>query len=219
MSSYSYDSVRNLTKQQRVDRHKVQVKKTEIYEKSYNIESKGNVCNFIAGSRNRKTVYRRKVSGSPRVPFSTEQLLQLEKSYEDTHYITAAKVSQLSAMLKLPGNRIKIWFQNRRAREKKKSKKMTCDGGHQTINDKCVETKVREERQEKINQNIISCPSRFTCPGYERIHPSFSPRFALELQYSTRLNRNGWQSISNLPPTHLSSYFDCGLYKGFRYHA
>jgi len=172
----------------------------------------------IPRSKNRKTVNRRKVSGSPRVPFSTEQLLQLEKSYEDTHYVTAAKVSQLSAMLKLPGNRIKIWFQNRRAREKKKSKKMTCDdGGHQTLSDICVETKVREEPHEEINQNI--CPSRFTCPSYERIHPSFSPRRAHELQCSTCLNINGWQSISNLPQTHLSSCFDCGLYKGFRYHA
>jgi len=158
------------------------------------------------------------VSGSPRVPFSTEQLLQLEKSYEDTHYVTAAKVSQLSAMLKLPGNRIKIWFQNRRAREKKKSKKMTRDGGHQTISDICVETNVHEEPQEpETNQNIY--PSPFTCPSYEKIHPSFSPSFALELQCSTCLNRNGWQSISNLPQTHLSSFFDCGLYKGFRYHA
>ena len=174
---------------------------------------------FVAGSRNRKPVNRRKVSGSPRVPFSTEQLLQLEKSYEDTHYVTAAKVSQLSAMLKLPGNRIKIWFQNRRAREKKTSKKMTRDVGHQTINGMCVETKVREEPQKKINGNIIQCPSRFTCPRYERIHPSFSLRFALECQYSTCSNSNGWQSISNLPQTHLSSCFDCGLYKGFRYHA
>ena len=150
------------------------------------------------------------------MPFSTEQLLQLEKSYEETHYVTSAKVSQLSAMLKLPGNRIKIWFQNRRAREKKKSKKMTFDGGHQTISHRhiCTETKVREEPQEEIQHNIY--PSRFTCN--ERIHPNFSPRFALELQYSTCLNRNGWQSISNLPQTHLSSCFDCGLYKGIRYH-
>jgi len=153
------------------------------------------------------------------VPFSTEQLLQLEKSYEDTHYVTAAKVSQLSAMLKLPGNRIKIWFQNRRAREKKKSKKMTCDGGHQKIKDICVETNVREKPQEETNQNIY--PLRFICPSYDRIRPSFSPRLALELQCSTCLNRNGWQSISNsqLPQTHLSSFFECGLYKGFRYHA
>lgn len=202
----------NLTIERRLERRKVEVK-NERYQKSYNAESCGNVCNFVAGSRNRKTVNRRKVSGSPRVPFSTEQLLQLEKSYEDTHYVTAAKVSQLSAMLKLPGNRIKIWFQNRRAREKKKSKKMTCDGGHQTISHISVETKVREEPQEEIHH---ICPSRFTCN--ERIHPSFSPRFALELQCSTCLNTNGWQSISNMPQTHLSNCFDCGLHKGIRYH-
>lgn len=213
MFCHSYGNMGNLTIEQRLERRKVEVK-NERYQKSYNAESCGNVCNFVAGSRNRKTVNRRKVSGSPRVPFSTEQLLQLEKSYEDTHYVTAAKVSQLSAMLKLPGNRIKIWFQNRRAREKKKSKKMTCDGGHQTISHISIETKVREEPQEEIHH---ICPSRFTCN--ERIHPSFPPRFALELQCSTCLNTNGWQSISNMPQTHLSNCFDCGLYKGIRYHA
>lgn len=212
MFCHSYGSMGNLTIERRLERRKVEVK-NERYQKSYNAESCGNVCNFVAGSRNRKTVNRRKVSGSPRVPFSTEQLLQLEKSYEDTHYVTAAKVSQLSAMLKLPGNRIKIWFQNRRAREKKKSKKMTCDGGHQTISHISIETKVREEPQEEIHH---ICPSRFTCN--ERIHPSFSPRFALELQCSTCLNTNGWQSISNMPQTHLSNCFDCGLHKGIRYH-
>lgn len=213
MFCHSYGSMGNLTIERRLERRKVEVK-NERYQKSYNAESYGNVCNFVAGSRNRKTVNRRKVSGSPRVPFSTEQLLQLEKSYEDTHYVTAAKVSQLSAMLKLPGNRIKIWFQNRRAREKKKSKKMTCDGGHQTISHISIETKVREEPQEEIHH---ICPSRFTYN--ERIHPSFSPRFALELQCSTCLNTNGWQSISNMPQTHLSNCFDCGLHKGIRYHA
>ena len=218
MFCHGYDSTRNLTTENKSwtdAKWKKKNKKWKIRKKlQLNIESYGNVCNFVAGSRNRKTVNRRKVSGSPRVPFSTEQLLQLEKSYEDTHYVTAAKVSQLSAMLKLPGNRIKIWFQNRRAREKKKSKKLTRDGGHQTRSHICIETKVREEPQEEIHH---ICPSRFTCNG--RIQPSFSPRFALELQYSTCLNRKGWQSISNLPQTHLSSCFDCGLYKGFMYHA
>jgi len=192
---------------------------TDTKWKSWKIREKLKCLQFVTGSRNRKTVNRRKVSGSPRVPFSAEQLLQLEKSYEDTHYVTAAKVSQLSAILKLPGNRIKIWFQNHRAREKKKSKKMTRDGGRQTINDICVETNVCGEPQKKINQNIIHCPSRFTRPRYERIHPSFTPRFALDLQHSTCLNRYGLHSISSLPQTHLSSCFECGLYKGLRYHA
>ncbi|XP_078343868.1 homeobox protein MSX-2-like [Oculina patagonica] len=171
----------------------------------------------IPRSRNRKTVNRRKVSGSPRVPFSTEQLLELEKSYEDTHYVTAAKVSQLSTMLKLPGNRIKIWFQNRRAREKKRFNKVTSYHGQQTTNETSVETKVRDRPQEQMNQNI-PCPSRFNCASCERTQHSFSPRFALELQYSSCLNRNGWQGISNVPRVHISSYFDCGLLKGMRYY-
>lgn len=79
----------------------------------------------IPRTRNRKTSSKRKVSGSPRVPFTAEQLAKLENSYKESHYVTSSQATQLSSMLKLPESRVKIWFQNRRAREKKKKTRKT----------------------------------------------------------------------------------------------
>ncbi|XP_074627643.1 uncharacterized protein LOC141885709 isoform X3 [Acropora palmata] len=80
---------------------------------------------LISRTRNRKTSSKRKVSGSPRVPFTAEQLAKLENSYKESHYVSSSQATQLSSMLKLPESRVKIWFQNRRAREKKKKTRKT----------------------------------------------------------------------------------------------
>ena len=53
------------------------------------------------------------------MPFSTSQLMSLEQKYTENHYLTGAQVAELARSLNLPQHRIKIWFQNRRAREKR----------------------------------------------------------------------------------------------------
>jgi hypothetical protein len=73
---------------------------------------------FIAGAKRRKCS-KRKSSGNPRVPFSTSQLMTLENKYLETRYLSGSDVTDLSATLALSEHRVKIWFQNRRAREKK----------------------------------------------------------------------------------------------------
>ena len=62
---------------------------------------------------------KRKTSGNPRVPFSTSQLMTLETKYMEARYLSGPEVSDLSSSLNLSEHRVKIWFQNRRAREKK----------------------------------------------------------------------------------------------------
>lgn len=62
---------------------------------------------------------KRRSSGSPRVPFSTSQLMTLEQKYTENHYLSGSQVTELASSLNLPHQRIKIWFQNRRAREKR----------------------------------------------------------------------------------------------------
>ncbi|XP_068750773.1 homeobox protein vab-15-like [Montipora capricornis] len=71
--------------------------------------------------RSRKKVKncKRRLSGSPRVPFSSTQLQALEEAYMVSRYLSVAQVEELSTSLQLPHHRIKIWFQNRRAREKR----------------------------------------------------------------------------------------------------
>ena len=168
----------------------------------------------MPGSRNRKSVNRRKASGSPRVPFSAEQLTKLENSYDKTHYVSAAQVSELSAMLRLPENRIKIWFQNRRAREKKRTRKtaMAC----QTTSGTCPDTAADHNKQQEIVSSV-PFPTLFNnFASCSRAQDTFPPSFALCPSNCTYFNNNGWRVMLNVPNTHLFSYFDYSLYKGLR---
>jgi len=70
-------------------------------------------------SRRKLKNCKRRSSGSPRVPFSTSQLVTLEQKYTENHYLSGSQVTELASSLNLPHQRIKIWFQNRRAREKR----------------------------------------------------------------------------------------------------
>ncbi|KAJ6663743.1 hypothetical protein lerEdw1_009822 [Lerista edwardsae] len=58
-------------------------------------------------------------SRSPRVPFSATQLGTLENSFRQTRYLSTGQVRDVALLLGLTENRVKIWFQNRRAREKR----------------------------------------------------------------------------------------------------
>ncbi|XP_033366580.1 homeobox protein H17-like [Bombus vosnesenskii] len=62
---------------------------------------------------------RRKPSLHPRIPFSTFQLDFLEQQFQINAYLSKDNVLEISNVLNLPPNRIKIWFQNRRARERR----------------------------------------------------------------------------------------------------
>ncbi|XP_048268001.1 uncharacterized protein LOC105666835 [Bombus terrestris] len=62
---------------------------------------------------------RRKPSLHPRIPFSTFQLDFLEQQFQNNAYLSKDNVLKISNVLNLPPNRIKIWFQNRRARERR----------------------------------------------------------------------------------------------------
>uniref|UniRef100_A0A5S6QMN3 Homeobox domain-containing protein n=1 Tax=Trichuris muris TaxID=70415 RepID=A0A5S6QMN3_TRIMR len=54
-----------------------------------------------------------------RVVYSTYQRLELEKEFCYNRFITVDRRTQLAHMLGLTSRQIKIWFQNRRAKEKK----------------------------------------------------------------------------------------------------
>jgi hypothetical protein len=59
------------------------------------------------------------------VPFTPKQLTTLENKFQTMKYLTNDDVRALCAQLGLPESKIKIWFQNRRAREKRKSTQTT----------------------------------------------------------------------------------------------
>ncbi|XP_060079240.1 homeobox protein rough-like [Ylistrum balloti] len=54
-----------------------------------------------------------------RTTFTSEQTLKLELEYNRTEYISRPRRYELAEVLNLSENQIKIWFQNRRAKEKR----------------------------------------------------------------------------------------------------
>ncbi|KAH8376781.1 hypothetical protein KR093_001327 [Drosophila rubida] len=58
-----------------------------------------------------------------RVVYTDYQRLELEKEYCTSRYITIRRKSELAQTLSLSERQVKIWFQNRRAKERKQNKK------------------------------------------------------------------------------------------------
>lgn len=58
-----------------------------------------------------------------RIVYTENQRLELEKEFIISRYITTSRKMQLSVILNLSQRQIKIWFQNRRAKERKQVKR------------------------------------------------------------------------------------------------
>ncbi|XP_017781364.1 PREDICTED: homeobox protein MSX-2-like [Nicrophorus vespilloides] len=67
---------------------------------------------------------KRQLGRHPRIPFTTHQLSLLEERFRQSPYLSSEEVTRLSTILKLADIRVKIWFQNRRARERRERQQM-----------------------------------------------------------------------------------------------
>ncbi|XP_013790760.1 homeobox protein CDX-1-like [Limulus polyphemus] len=94
-----------------------------------------------------------------RVVYTDQQRLELEKEFHYNRYISIRRKTELAAMVGLSERQVKIWFQNRRAKERRNFRKQ------EEILQKQIHPREVQEQFQGYGSNTYFSPSVLTVQG------------------------------------------------------
>lgn len=98
---------------------------------------------FVSGKTRTKDKYR--------VVYTDHQRVELEKEFYYSRYITIRRKAELASNLGLSERQVKIWFQNRRAKERKQVKKRE-ELNHKETEQVTLHHHIQQQQQQQQNQ-------------------------------------------------------------------